>query len=235
MERDRTLMALRLAECTLSDVQLSPESETRGRALFDMAVGGVLFMRAGWGILYNSMVWTIIVTIALYAFFEVCHLFGQLPTPSWGVLVGGGAIVYFALPSRHSFAGVTANRVKKVSDGLRSTVLNRDDLKRLQAGIEMARGNSMERINRTTFVLNLAWGVWFWFFTTQIFAPSIPKSQLALNVNGAAVAFIFFTMVLLMAATYVAAVRAMHQVLGFALLDLDAQLAAGENKEPECR
>lgn len=232
MERDRTLKALRLAEDTLSGVLLSPESQTRRRALFDVAIGGVLLMYAGAGILFSSMMWTFAVAGILYGLLGLAHLAGQLPTPSWGVLVGAVAIVYFALPSRHSFAGVTDKRVKKLITELRPMVHDRDDLRRLQAGVELARGNSVERINRTTFFLNLAYGAWFWFFSTRVFAASIPKTQLTLNLNGAALPFLFFTMVLVMAATYVASVRAMHRVLDFALLDVDAQLAIDENNGP---
>lgn len=225
MERDRTLRVLRLAENTLTEVPLSPESQTRARALFDVVLGALFFMFAGLLILLRSMIWTITVALLLYGLFWVCHLAGQLPSPSWGVLVGGAPIVYFALPSRHSFAGVTGDRVKKLRHELRLLVRDRDDLKRLQAGVELARGNSLERINRTSFVLNLAWGVWFWFFTTHVFAASISQAQLTVNVNGAVLPFLFFTMMLVMAASYMAAIRTMHQVLGFALLDVDASLA----------
>ena len=227
MERDRTLKALRLAENTLTEVPLSPESQTRARALFDVVLGALFFMFAGLLILLRSMIWTITVALLLYGFLWVFHLAGQVSTPSWGVLVGGAAIVYFALPSRHSLAGVTGARVTKISHGLRSLVSDRDDLKRLQAGVELAWGNSLERINRTSFILNLAWGVWFWFFTTHVFAASLSQAQLTVNVNGAVLPFLFFTMVLVMAAAYVAAIRTMHQVLGFALLDVDASLACG--------
>jgi hypothetical protein len=224
MERDRTLKALRLAESTLTGVLLSHESQTRSRAFFDVVIGGVFFIFAGLEILARSMIWTIIVATVLYGLFWICHLAGQLAAPSWGVLVGGAAIVYFALPSRQSLAGVTVTRVKNLSDGLSSLVTNRSELHRLQAGVELARGNSLERINRTSVVLNLAWGVWFWFFTTHVFAASLSKAQLTVNVNGAVLPLVFFTMTLVMAAAYMAAIRTMHQVLRFALLDVDAQL-----------
>lgn len=234
MERNRTLKVLRLAENTLTEVPLSPESQTRARAFYDVALGPLFFMFAGLKILTRSMFWTIIVVIILYVLFWFLHLAGQLPTPSWGVLVGGAAIVYFALPSRHSLAGATGDRVKKLSDGLWPLVGDRNDLKRLQAGVELARSNSLERINRTSFVLNLGWGVWFWFFTTHVFAASISQAQLTINVNGAMLPFFFFTIGLVMAASYVAAIRTMHQVLGFALLDVDARLATADSKEARC-
>lgn len=226
MERERVLMALRLAEITVSGTTLSPDSKSRLRALFDMLFGGPFLLMAGLEILVTSALWTGLVAGTFYAVFLIMYTVGYLHAPSWGTLLGAAAVVYFAPPSRKTFVGVTPQRVERVRRTLLDMVSNLDELKRLQRGIEMARGHVMERITRTAFVLNLAWGVWFWFFTSHIFAAAIPQKQVVASTAAAALLFSFFIGALLAAAAYVAVVRTVHQVLAFALLDVEAQLAS---------
>lgn len=219
MELKRTRSVIRAAEQALIGGKPLRESEDVFRAYLDELLLGpwlvlcglkILFRRLGWGFLIAG---TFILVMSLV---ERAWSWDYL-IPS--IILGAGS-VYFGLPSRIAISsGVTTENISGLAQNIRAIATDEKELSRLNAGVQLVRGQAMERLGRFNVLAGIAWAALFWYASSHVLAPNLPSDIVRDGLGHTLAAILVFTFLLVIASSYAAAVRAVYQTLDFALLD----------------
>jgi hypothetical protein len=202
------------------------------QSVVDTVLGGPWLVIAGGHILLWRIFW-VFVTATIFMF--VLRAFnGQglqaAFLPSFFLAMG---VVYFSTPSRSMAAGVNAKRVADVRQFILSIADQPQQLQSLSDCIEVVRTHTMQKLARFNVLAGIAWGVLFWFVGTRALAPGLPAEAVSRGLSHSMVGVLVFALVLCAGICHATAVRAVCQILDFAMIEAKAEVALTQGAPQE--
>lgn len=224
MEFEKIRSVVRLAEYAVVDRPPLRVKEDGLRALSEELLVGPWLVVSGFGIIWKRLLWIFLLTPIL-----VIGLLLLETAFDPAMVLAGLALsvvsVYFGLPSRTVLAGVSARSIGKLAGAIEEFVKDQGELERLSAGVQLVKTQTTERMARFNVFVGILWSALFWLVTARVLSPAISADTLKASIFPAIAAAITFIGLSVVAAGYAAAVRAAHQTLDFALLDVKGKLA----------
>lgn len=223
MRYETALQVVRRAESALVGNRLDHPMPRWLQCVMDTVLGGPWLVIAGGHILLGRIVWVFITAII---FSLVLHALDGKSTqsmffPSFLLAVG---VVYFSTPSRSMVSGVNAKRVDDVRQFILSIARQPRQLQHLSDCIEVVRTHTMQRLGRFNVMAGIAWGVLFWFVGTHALAPGLPAEAVSRGLSYSMVGALAFGLVLCGGISHATAVRAVCQILEFAMIEAKAEV-----------
>lgn len=223
MEVDKTRTAIRLAErAVIGRTWLWGEDgvprDGRLIALAEELLVAPWLVQTGLKVIWQRIVWTCLLTaiVACALWFIEPQLRPEMVVASFII---GATCVYFGLPSRTIFSGLSGNSVATLAKQLNTLSDSSADLDRLEKGVQLIKTQSLDRLSRFNVFAGILWAIFFWIVGARLLSPSVTievfrESALPVVFGGAA----FFAL-MGVSAGYAAAVRIVFLGLDFALLD----------------
>ncbi|WP_447585790.1 hypothetical protein [Pseudoxanthomonas mexicana] len=195
--------------------------------VMDTVLDGPSLIIAGGHILINRMLWIGVTTAIFMVFLGAVEKqpASSLLLPSLFLAVG---VVYFSTPSRSMTAGVTAPRVEQVREFILSTIHDRQELELLAQSIDVVRTHTMQKLARFNVLAGIAWGVLFWFVGAHALAPGLSSEAMSRGLSYSMLGMLVFALVLAAGLCHATAVRAVCQILDFAMIEARAEPNAGD-------
>ncbi|QNG71002.1 hypothetical protein NIPOLPBK_04262 [Stenotrophomonas maltophilia] len=223
MQLYKTRAAIRLAErAVIGRTWLWEEDgvpqDSRLIALAEEFLVAPWLVQAGLKVIWQRLVWMVVLTSIV-----ACALWFIEPTFRQEMVIAsfivGATCVYFGLPSRTIFSGLSAKSVASLTKQLNGLGETSAELDRLERGVQLIKVQSVDRLGRFNVFAGILWAAFFWFVGSRLLSPSVStevfrESAVPVVFGGAA----FFALMSVSAA-YAAAVRIVFLALDFALLD----------------
>ncbi|MBH1680195.1 MULTISPECIES: hypothetical protein [Stenotrophomonas] len=230
MQLYKTRAAIRLAErAVIGRTWLWEEDgvppDGRLIALVEELLVAPWLVQAGLKVIWQRLVWMAVLTsIVACAFWFIEPSFRQEMVVASFIV--GATCVYFGLPSRTIFSGLSAKSVASLTKQLNSLSESSAELDGLERGVQLIKVQSVDRLGRFNVFAGILWAAFFWFVGSRLLSPSVStevfrESAVPVVFGGAA----FFALMSVSAA-YAVAVRIVFLALDFALLDAKANIAA---------
>lgn len=223
MEIYRTRSAIRLAErAVIGRTWLWGEDgvPTDGRliALAEELLVAPWLVQAGFKVIWRRLVWIgLLTSIVACALWFIEPIFRQ--EMLFASFIIGATCVYFGLPSRTIFSGLSGDSVTSLAKQLMNLSDSSAAVDRLERGVQLIKTQSLDRLGRFNVFAGILWAVFFWFVGSRLLSPSVTTevfrdSALPIVLGGAA----FFAL-MGVSAGYATAVRIVFLALDFAILD----------------
>lgn len=228
MRYEAALRVVRRAESALIGNRLDHPMPRWLLGMVDTVLGGPWLVMAGGHILLGRVVWVFITAIMFSLVFRV--LDGQSTQPMFvlSIFLAIG-VVYFSTPSRSMVSGVNAKQVDDVRKFILTIAPHPPQLQLLSDFIEVVRTHTMQKLARFNVLAGIAWGVLFWFVGTHALAPGLPAEAVSRGFSYSMVGALAFSLVLGGGICHAVAVRAVCQILEFALIEAKAEVESVES------
>jgi hypothetical protein len=228
MRYESALQVVRRAESALIGNRLDHPMPRWAQGVVDTVLGGPWLVITGGHILLGRMVWVLITAIIFSLVLRALDGPSSQPVfvPSIFLAIG---VVYFSTPSRSIVSGVNAKRVDDVRQFILSIAHQPRQLQLLSDCIEVVRTHTMQKLARFSVLAGIAWGVLFWFVGTHALAPGLPVDAVTRGLSYSMVGVLAFSLVLGGGICHATAVRAVCQILEFALAEARAEVEAAHS------
>lgn len=226
MRYEMALEVVRSAESALVGQRPQPPYRWM-QTVADTVLGGPGLIIAGGHILLNRIAW-VVVTAAIFAVFLGTVDGQRLSSTLLPSLFLAMGVVYFSTPSRSMAAGVNAARVEQVRQFILSTVRDPRQLQLLSDSVEVVRAHTMQKLGRFNVLAGIAWGVLFWFVGSHALAPGLSAEAMSRGLSYSMVGALLFALVLSCGICHATAVRAVCQILDFAMIEARADAAVAD-------
>lgn len=224
MELQRTRNVIRAAEQALIGGKPLRESDDALRSYLDELLVGPWLVLCGLKILFRRLGWGLLIAGTFIVFIGLVERAWSWDYLIPAIMFGAGS-VYFGLPSRTAISsGVTTDIIRGLTQNIHAIATDEKELSRLHAGVQLVRGQAMERLGRFNVLAGIAWAALFWYVSSHVLAPNLPPDIVKDGLGHTLVAILVFTFLLVIASSYATAVRAVYQTLDFALLDVQRRL-----------
>ncbi|MDG2524205.1 hypothetical protein P6166_02380 [Stenotrophomonas sp. HITSZ_GD] len=223
MTYEIALRVVRSAENALVGNRLGKPLHRWLQGVVDTMLAGPWLIIAGGHILIRRIAWVLATTVVLAVLLGFVHE-PQTPSvilPSFLLAVG---VVYFSTPSRSMTAGVNASRVAQVRQFILSTVDNPQQLQHLAQSVEVVRVHTLQKLGRFNVLAGIAWGVLFWFVGSHALAPGLSIEARSQGLSYTVVGMLIFGFALICGICHATAVRAVCQILEFAMIEAKAEV-----------
>jgi len=224
MEFDRARRTLREAEQLLVKSKPLKEGDSAIAIFFDTLLVGPWLVLAGTRILSRRIGLVLLVASALVVYLWVMERHAALSSVFPALAMAAGSAC-FGLPSRIVTAGVKSENIAELALFIREISPMGDDVDRLALGVSVLRTQTFERLGRFNVLAGIGWAALFWYGSSHVFAPGLEPKILGDGLVHTVVAACIFFFILAVASSHSTAIRAVHQTLDFAILEVKAQLA----------
>ncbi|MBD9477392.1 hypothetical protein [Pseudoxanthomonas sp. PXM02] len=227
MKYEMALEVVRHAENALTGSRVD-HSDRWLQGVTDTVLAGPGLVFAGGQLLLWRFFW-VMVASAIFAF--ILRVLEGQPVqdvflPSFFLAIG---VVYFSTPSRSMAIGVDAKRVGEVRNFILSIAHQPQQLQYLGEHIEVVRTHTMQKLGRFNVLAGIAWGVLFWFVGTHALAPGLSAEAVSRGLSYGIVGAVVFTLVLCAGICHATAVRAVCQILEFAMIEAIAEVESASS------
>ncbi|CAN7323782.1 hypothetical protein LJR143_001605 [Pseudoxanthomonas sp. LjRoot143] len=224
MKYEVVLAVVRHAESALTGSRLDHTDRWLQSAI-ETVLDGPGLVIAGGQILLWRIFWVLFTTAVFVTVLRVLDSqdVASVFLPSFFLAMG---VVYFSTPSRSMAAGVNPKRVADVRQFILSIADQPQQLQSLSECIEVVRTHTMQKLARFNVLAGIAWGVLFWFVGTHALAPGLPAEAVSRGLSHSMVGVLVFALVLCAGICHATAVRAVCQILDFAMIEAKAEMAS---------
>jgi len=231
MKYEIALQVVRSAENALVGGHIGPPLRRWMQGVVDTMLRGPWLIIAGGHILLGRMAWVLVTTAILAIFLGTVNdrNTSSVVLPSFFMAIG---VVYFSTPSRSMAAGVNASRVAQVRQFILSTVRDPRQLQHLGESVEVVRAHMLQKLARFNVLAGIAWGALFWFVGSRALAPGLSAEAVSRGLSYSMVGTLLFAIALSCGVCHAAAVRAVCQILDFAMIEAKAETLSAHDAPP---
>lgn len=129
-------------------------------------------VQAGLKVIWQRLVWMAVLTsIVACAFWFIEPSFRQEMVVASFIV--GATCVYFGLPSRTIFSGLSAKSVASLTKQLNSLSESSAEMDGLERGVQLIKAQSVDRLGRFNVFAGILWAAFFWFVGSRLLPPSV--------------------------------------------------------------
>lgn len=127
-------------------------------------------VQAGLKVIWQRLVWMAVLTsIVACAFWFIEPSFRQEMVVASFIV--GATCVYFGLPSRTIFSGLSAKSVASLTKQLNSLSESSAEMDGLERGVQLIKAQSVDRLGRFNVFAGILWAAFFWFVGSRLLPP----------------------------------------------------------------